>query len=130
MPARRRLSSRHALAVALVVALGALGCGSVTAASTIGDAEHELAEAQGLQAEENAPYEYTRAAAYLKKAKELQGMGLYEQAGEYARRSHQDSQKALDVARLARDRQKRKERFAPPKAEPRKSAPGFTPSGD
>ena len=70
----------------------------------------------------------TRASAYLHKAKEMQGMGMYEQAGDYARQSQLAAEKALDVARLAKDRQKRKEKFSP-KDEP-KDAPSFTPSGD
>lgn len=114
----------------------AMGCGSVTAAGTISDAQRSLEEAQGLEAEQNAPYEYTRAAAYLYKARELQGYGLYEQASEYARQSMQAAEKAQDVARLGKDKRQRLEKFAPKAAEepkPRegkRSVPGLTPAGD
>lgn len=119
------------LLAALILLLGAgLGCGSVTAAGSISDAEHDLDEARGLQAEDNAPYEFTRAATYLHKAKEMQGIGQYEQAGDYARQSQLAAEKALDVARLSKDRQKRKEKFAPKeKEDDRKDGPSFTPSG-
>lgn len=120
-----------ALCAVLSVAC-AIGCGSVTAASSISDAQQELDEARGQQADENAPYEYTRAWAYLQKAKKLNGQGLYEQASEYARISMTASEKAVDVARLAKDSKKRKDKFSPKKDEdaPRKGAPSFTPSDE
>ncbi|MSP93229.1 MAG: DUF4398 domain-containing protein [Myxococcales bacterium] len=112
--------------------LGGLACGSVSAASSISDAQQELDEARGQQADENAPYEYTRAWAYLQKAKKINGQGMYEQASEYARVSMTASEKALDVARLAKDSKKRKDKFSPTKDEdaPRKGAPSFTPSDE
>lgn len=116
-------------AAALLASAALLGaCGSVTAASSISDAQHELDEAKGHEAEENAPYEYTRAWAYLQKAKKLNGQGMYEQAGEYARVSQVASEKAVDVARLAKDAKKRKDKFAP-KTDEDKGPPSFTPSG-
>lgn len=114
---------------AALLAMLSIGCGAVTASSNIGDATREFDEAKGLDAEKNATYWYTRAAAYLQKAKKLQGEGLYEQASEYARLSQTASEKALDVARLGKDTQKRKEKFAP-KQDEGKKAPGFTPSGE
>lgn len=118
------------LALACGVLLPALGCGAVTASSNLNDARRELDEAHGLDAEKNAPYEYTRADTYFQKAKKLAGEGMYEQASEYARLSQNASEKALDVARLAKDRQKRKEKFAPKQKDEGKKAPGFTPSGE
>jgi hypothetical protein len=135
---------RHAWLACLLI--GAVGCGSVTAATSIGDATRDLEEAQGLEAEKNAPYEYTRADALLTKSKELRGRGKYEQAADFARQSQAASEKAVDVARLAQDRTKRREKFAPKakedrskgeprteeprKEEPRRGPPAFTPSGD
>jgi hypothetical protein len=118
------------LAAVLGLTVLALGCGAVTSSSNIGDARRELDEAKGLDAEKNAPYEYTRADTYFQKAKKLAGEGMYEQASEYARLSQSASEKALDVARLAKDRQKRKEKFAPKQKDEGKKAPGFTPSGE
>lgn len=110
----------------VLLLLGA--CGPVTTASTIGDAERELKEARALDAEKNAPYEYTKAAAFLHKSKELQGYGLYEQSSTYARRSRLMAEKAIDVARLSAERQKRTERFD--KGQKKPAVPGFTPSSE
>ncbi len=105
----------------------AVACGPVSTASTIKDAEHDLSEARGLDAPKNAPYEYTKAAAYLHKAKELEGIGLYEQSATFARRSRLMSEKANDVARLARERSERSEKFGTKKK--KDAAPAFMPSG-
>lgn len=117
--------------LALSVALGCLiafsGCGPVTTASVISDAEHDISEVKSLDGEKNAPYEYTKAASYLHKAKELQGHGLYEQASTYARRSRLMSEKAVEVARLAQERNQRKAKFGGKKK--KKGPPSFTPSG-
>lgn len=117
------------LIAATIVAVGLLaGCGPVTTASTIQDAEHDLTEARGLEAPKNAPYEYTKAAAYLHKAKELEGYGLYEQASTFARRSRLMSEKAHDVARLAKERNSRRQKFG--KDSKKDATPAFTPSGE
>lgn len=127
-PCTARSAFQPALLVATALLVLGAGCGSVTAAGSISDAEHDLDEARGLQAEENAPYEYTRAATYLHKAKEMRGIGQYEQASDYARLSQAAAEKALDVARLSKDRQKRKEKFSP-KDKEEGGGPSFTPSG-
>ncbi len=114
------------LAAATLVAVAG-ACGPVSTASTIKDAEHDLKEARSLDAQKNAPYEYTKAASYLHKAKELEGYGLYEQASTFARRSRLMSEKAQDVARLARERNQRSEKFG--KKRKKDAAPAFTPSG-
>ncbi|MCO4761031.1 MAG: DUF4398 domain-containing protein [Myxococcales bacterium] len=111
----------------LGIGLSLSACGPVTTASVIADAEHDLAEVRGLDGDKNAPYEYTKAASYLHKAKELQGHGLYEQSGTYARRSRVMSEKALEVARLAQERSQRKAKFG--KKPKKKGPPSFTPSG-
>lgn len=117
-----------AAAVSLLFAFAMGACGPVTTASTVKDAEQDLGEARGLDAQRNAPYEYTKAASYLHKAKELEGYGLYEQASTYARRSRLMSEKAIDVARLARERNTRREKFG--KKKKKNAAPSFTPSGE
>lgn len=128
---RRTGSPRAWITAALLATLATValctGCGPVTTASVISDAEHDLSEVKSLNGPQNAPYEYTKAATYLHKAKELQGHGLYEQAATYARRSRLLSEKAVDVARLAQERGQRKAKFgAKPK---KKGPPSFTPSG-
>ncbi|HAN30057.1 MAG TPA: hypothetical protein DCQ06_00530 [Myxococcales bacterium] len=111
----------------VLAAIGLAGCGPVTTNSVIADAEHDLTEVAGLKGQQNAPYETTKAKVYLHKAKQLQGHGLYEQAGTYARRSRLMSEKAVEVARLAQDRQARKAKFGS-KSKASK-VPSFTPSG-
>lgn len=120
------LSVAKALLLILCVALPTafdLGCGSVSSQSAIGDALLELDEARGLGAEDNAPYEYTSAFMYLQKAKKLNGQGQYEQASEYASKSREVSKKAVEVTRLALDRAKRMEKFAPKKKDDDTVAP-------
>ena len=75
------------------------------------DAERDLSEADSLDSLKRAPYEYTRAKSLLEKAKELEGYGAYESAGSFARQSRTMSEKAIDVARLAAEREKRDEKF-------------------
>lgn len=136
MDLRRLSAARGAVvrgvtaAAVLTAMLLAIGCGSVTAASNLGDAQRQLDEAKGLEADQYAIYEYTRAYSYLQKAKKLNGEGMYEQASEYARLSQTAADKALDVARMNKDREKRREKFAPKKKEEGRKAPGFTPSGE
>ena len=123
-PATCRLASLALVALAFATTAG---CGPVTTASVISDAEHDLSEVKSLEGQKNAPYEYTKAASYLHKAKELQGHGLYEQASTYARRSRVMSEKAVEVARLAQERSQRKTKFGDQPG--KKAPPSFTPSG-
>lgn len=112
---RARPSRPAGLAIALAASALALvssaGCGPVSTASTISDAERDLGEADSLDSLNRAPYEYTRAKSLLEKAKELEGYGAYESAGSFARQSRTMSEKAIDVARLAAEREKRDEKF-------------------
>lgn len=107
--------SLHALvSVALLICVASAGgCGAVTTQQGLGEAKKQIDEATKLQAEEFAPYEYTRATAYYTKAKKLTGEGYYEQAAEYAKLAQLAAEKALDVARLGKERKDRLERFAP-----------------
>lgn len=114
-----------ALLLAILVVAGS-GCGSVSAAASLSDANDVLAEARGREAERFAPYEYTRAATYLDKAKECNGMGQYEAAGDFARESQKAAEKAMQVARLNKEQSLRRERFAPTRKDPPKpSGPGI-----
>lgn len=105
----------------------ASGCGSVSAASSLSDAQELLDEAQSREAEKFAPYEYTRAATYLQKAKECNGMGQFEAAGDFAGESQKAAEKAMQVARLNKEQSMRRERFAPTRKDPPKARPGAKP---
>lgn len=119
------------LAACLASATVAMGCGSVSATGSLNDAERQLNEARGLQADTYAVYEYTRADSYFQKAKKLAGEGQFEQAAEYARASQSAAEKSIDVARLNKDREARKAKFAPKtKDEAPRKVPSFTPGGE
>ncbi len=104
-------TTRFAVALSAFALIASAGCGPVTTASTISDAERDLGEADTLEGLKRAPYEYTRAKSLLEKAKELEGYGAYESAAAFARQSRTMSEKAIDVARLAAEREKRDEKF-------------------
>ncbi len=117
---RARSSGQRALLVMLTLAgLVSVACGPVSTASTVSDAERDLGEASNLEAVRRAPYEYTKARALLEKAKECEGHGAFETSSTYARQSRTMSEKAIDVARLAAEREKRDEKFGVRKARPK-----------
>lgn len=109
----RHWLARGALTCAALAA--AAGCGAVSASTALNEAGRDLREAQQQQADKFAPYHYTRAETYLRKAKELNGMGQYQVAGEYARVSQEASTKSLEVARVNKEQAARREKFAPKK---------------
>jgi hypothetical protein len=79
----------------LLVALCALaGCGPIQSTAYLVDAEVQLEAARTAQAERYAPYEWTAANLYYRKAKEEVGYSDFEQAVDYA-------QKALKYASAA-----------------------------
>lgn len=115
---QRRLAPPQALAALACLAMALTsGCGAVSASTALNEASRDLREAQQQQADKFAPYHYTRAESYLRKAKELNGMGQYQVAGEYARVSQEASTKSLEVARVNKDQAARREKFAPKKSD-------------
>lgn len=117
----RNVAMWTTLVVALLTLGGLGGCGSVSASTAINDATRDLHEAKEQKAPEFAVYYYTRADTYLQKAKELNGMGQFQVAAEYARTSQDASEKALGVARTNRDQAARREKFAPKKSDREKN---------
>lgn len=116
--------ARRSMGLLLGAVLLSTGCGPVSTASTISDASRDLEEAETLHAKRRAPYEYTKARALLEKAKELEGYGQYESASNFARQSRTMSEKAIDVARLAAEREKRDQKFGGRKADTDKAEGG------
>ncbi len=104
--------------------LGA-GCGPISSASAIDDAEKAFSEAKKADGVELAPYEFTRAQALLHKSKELDGFGHFELSAKYAREARDAARQALEVAGQNRDR---KGRSKGPKGGKKPSIPGPTPS--
>lgn len=87
------------LRVLLVLAAfaGLVGCGPTRSQSRIVEASSELSAATTAQADQIAPYEYTAAEQYLKKAREEQSYAEYEVAERLAKRGR-------ECAKLARMR--------------------------
>lgn len=109
----RRIPRHLGLLLAAVIA--SAGCGAVSASSALNEANRDLREAQAQQADKYAPYYYTRAESYLQKAKELNGMGQFQVAGEYARVSQEAADKSLEVGKINKEQAGRRDKFAPKK---------------
>jgi len=72
-------------------------CGPILSTSRRADAEDALEEAAKYNAEERAPYEYTLAKEYLRKADELWGYSQFGASSDYA-------QKSIDMATAAAEK--------------------------
>ncbi len=121
-----RLGSRPSLwclGLLLAAAIGTPGCGAVSASSALNEANRDLREAQAQQADKFAPYYYTRAESYLQKAKELNGMGQFQVAAEYARVSQEAAGKSLEVGKVNKEQAGRRDKFAPKKPSDTPSTP-------
>jgi hypothetical protein len=84
--------------VRLLIALAGLtlaaGCGPIQSTSALLDADVELEGARAAGAPVSAPFEYTTAEAYLRKARELAGYSQYENAAVFAARSREIAKEA------------------------------------
>jgi predicted Zn-dependent protease len=89
-----------------VLALGiaaTTGCGSAQGlGQATSRATQALAQAQKAGVEQDAPYEYTKAAEYLQRAREDAEHSNPEGAAEWARRSEDCSRKAMQRAKQRR----------------------------
>ena len=96
------------LLLLLLLALSPLpACGPVAATSHVVDAREQVEAALAAGADTYAPYEYTKAQIYLRKAKELEGRSDYEQSMVFAKEAEEMAGKAVEVARKARARAER-----------------------
>ncbi|MBQ8035849.1 MAG: DUF4398 domain-containing protein [Proteobacteria bacterium] len=90
--------SRRVLAFISLVSLVLMsGCGPIMSTSRISDAKDALEKAQAVNAAEKAPYEYTMAQEYLRKADELWGYSQFGYSAEYAK-------KAIEMANAAEEK--------------------------
>lgn len=110
------MSVRYPALLFLALALVA-GCGPVASTSHYVDARDSLGVARSEGAEEYAPYEFTKAEIYLRKAKELQGRSDYEQSVVFANQAGDMAKKAVEVAR--KNKAKAERLKALPKTAPR-----------
>ena len=81
----------------LVASLGLSGCGPTRSTSLIMDADVQLHAARTADAPNLAPFEYTAAEAYLKKAREEQGYANFDISIDFA-------EKALKYATEAKEK--------------------------
>ena len=83
----------------LITLLVMTGCGPILSTKGTSDAKDALAKAEAANAAELAPYEYTLAQEYLRKADELWGHSKFGDSHTYA-------QKALEMANAAEEKAK------------------------
>ena len=80
------------------------GCGPVQSTSALIDADVEIEGARTAGAQTAAPFEFTTAEAYLKKARELAGYSQYENAAVFAAKSREMAKEARLKALAASNR--------------------------
>jgi hypothetical protein len=88
----------------LPTVLGTSGCGPIEYINQVGSkAASAVSAAKLASADRYAPYEYTAAEEYLRKAREEAGHAEYQDAIDYGRKSEELANKAraIAVARLA-----------------------------
>jgi uncharacterized protein YceK len=73
------------------------GCGPILSTSRISEAKDEIAKAEAVNAAQNAPYEYTMAVEYMRKADELWGYSEFGYSADYAK-------KAIEMAKAAAEK--------------------------
>ena len=90
-----------ALLVSLVGASALSGCGPLRSTAYILDAEVQIEAARTAQAERYAPYQFTLAQLYLKKAREVVGYSDYEVGVGFAERASDQARKAKEESMAA-----------------------------
>ena len=85
------------LVLAFLALAAAAGCGPIQSTPALIEADVELEAARSAGAPAAAPYEFTSAEAYLRKAREEAGYAQYQPATDFALR-------ARDLAKEAREK--------------------------
>jgi hypothetical protein len=85
------------LVLALFALAAAAGCGPIQSTPALIEADIEVEAARSARADAAAPYEFTSAEAYLRKAREEAGYAQYQAATDFAL-------KARDLAKEAREK--------------------------
>src|SRR5438105_4401789 len=86
------------IARALLCFSALAACGPVQSTAYLMDAEVQIEAARTAQAERYAPYEWTAANLYYRKAKEEVGYSDYEQAVDFAQKAQKFATQARDNA--------------------------------
>jgi hypothetical protein len=82
----------------LLLGSAALGCGPVQSTAYLLDAEVQIEAARTAQAEKMAPYEWTAANLYIRKAREESGYSNFEAAVTFARKASKFAREAKESA--------------------------------
>ena len=86
----------YGMLIFVLLTLVLTGCvGPIWSTVDINGAEKKLAEAESVDAKSLAPYEYTMAQQYLRKANELWGYSEFGTAREYAEKSKDFAEQAI-----------------------------------
>lgn len=115
------------LAAAVLVA----ACGPIGYVTTVRDASTSVEEARAVNAAKYAPYEWTRAVAYLRQARAEAAMADFQAANRFGRLSAEAATKArADAIRRAADPRLMDEITAPPGAgaTPKQGPRGLAPA--
>ena len=80
------------------------GCGPIQSTSALIDADVEIEGARAAGAATAAPFEFTTAEAYLKKAREVAGHSQYENAAVFAAKAREIAKEARVKALAASNR--------------------------
>ncbi len=86
------------LVLALLAIATLAACGPIQSTAALIDADVELEAARAAGAQQAAPYEFTGAEVYLRKAREVAGHARYEAATKFARRSLELAKEARQTA--------------------------------
>jgi len=82
-----RTTRNLAFALAVLTAVSFSGCGPTQSTALIMDADVQLEAARAADGPKLAPYEYTAAEAYLRKAREEQGYADFEVSIDFGRKA-------------------------------------------
>ncbi|MCB9528772.1 MAG: DUF4398 domain-containing protein [bacterium] len=96
----------------------AVGCGPVTTTQRVADATVAVEAAQGVDAEQQATFEYVSAVEYLRKAREEEGYSDYQNAIDLAVRAREFAEQAKARALGNRERSADAARATAPTAGP------------
>jgi hypothetical protein len=94
--------TRGRLALVLMLAALAFGCGPALYTASIRSAEQKLQQARDENARWYAPYEFYYAESHLLQAQQEAAESSYEDALRYARTAHDFSQRALEITQRRR----------------------------
>ncbi|MGB8931767.1 MAG: DUF4398 domain-containing protein [Anaeromyxobacteraceae bacterium] len=92
------------LVLALLALAAAAGCGPIQSTPALIDADIEVEAARSAGAVAAAPYEFTSAEAYLRKAREEVGYAQYQAATDFALKSRDLAKEAREKALNASNR--------------------------